>query len=429
MFKKIINVAVCLIILILFLGVGELQVNAFLNENKQVVVQTETKNQFFYYFYRIGCPFCDRTEIWFEGELKPIFPDFEMKKINVGREYRENNVFFNTLAKEFGITTAAEGLGGVPAVFISNYYLIGVPREREKEHIKSLVEKCLDNGCLSPTEAIKSADAKNIRFLPAGYFDKNRTVDDEKLTIGLPIFGEVNVEDVGFSIFTIMVAAMDGFNPCALWILLFLLAYAIKEKSRKKMILVAGTFILTSAIFYFFLLIGWLQLFKFLGYVGPLKIIIGILALVVGFFQIRGFFKKSQGCPTSLKNSKKYQRINEKIKKIFASNSLKFIIPGTIFLALTVNLFEFFCSAGFPAIFTSVMALQGFPVYLELSFIGLYVFIFMLDQIIIFTIAFITLKTITTTNKIAKWIGLIGGLLMILLGIILIFSPEYLVFI
>ncbi len=388
-----------------------------------VLTEKREDTLFFYYFYRVGCPFCDKIEIWFEEELKPKFPDLEIRKIRIDHNFTENIEFYTNLAKEnFGITPV-EGLGAVPVVFIGNNYLVGLPFSREKERIKNLVEFCLEQGCISPTKAVKE-EARNLRLLDP-ILDPN--IVDHDLIITLPLFGEVNIKEIGFPIFTIMVAALDGFNPCAMWILLFLLAYAIKEKSRKKMVLVAGTFILTSAVFYFFLLAAWLELFKFFVYVDFLKILIGVLALFVGFYQIRSFFKKEQGCPILGKESKRFKKIHEKIKAIFAVNSLKFIIPGTVFLALSVNLFEFFCSAGFPVIFTSVMALQGFPRYLELSFIGLYAFIFMLDQIIIFTIAFITLKITTIGDRLVKWISLIGGLLMILLGILLIFFPEYLI--
>lgn len=376
-----------------------------------VLTEQNRDTQFFYYFYLEDCPVCGDIEVWFEEELMPKFPELEMKKINVGPGHVENREFFISLSKEnFGITPA-ERLGGVPAVFIGNYYLVGFPGPREEEYIKRLVGDCLEYGCISPTETTKE-EARNIRGLDY---------------ITLPLLGEVNIREAGFPLFTIMVAAMDGLNPCALWILLFLLAYAIKEKSRKKMVLVAGTFILTSAVFYFFLLAAWLEVFKLFVYVRPLKIGIGLLALIVGFLQLQSFFKKEQGCPTSTRDSKRFKKINERIKTIFATNSLKVIIPGTIILALSVNLFGFFCSAGFPAIFTGVMALQGFPRYIELLFIGLYAFIFMLDEVIIFTVAFVTLRTITAGEKVAKWIGLIGGLLMILLGTLLIFFPEYLI--
>jgi len=369
-------------------------------------------HRFFYYFYRVGCPFCDKIELFFENELKPDLPELEIRKIDVGRGEDKNIDFFINLSKNhFGITSAT-GLGAVPAVFIENYYLIGAPTPTEEYKIKRLVKRCIKEGCISPRN-FTIEETQNIRLLPPGYFDLVDPVEQKELIIALPIFGNVNIEEVGFTVFTIMVAAMDGLNPCALWILLFLLTYAIKEKSRKKMILVAGTFILTSAIFYFFLLMGWLELFQLFKYVDPLKIAIGFLAIIVGVSQIYGALKKTKGCPLFLENSKRYKKINQKIKDIFAANSLKYIIPGTIFLALSVNLFEFFCSAGFPAIFTGIMALQGFPRYIELSFIALYVFVFMLDQIIIFTIAFITLKTITSTEKIAKWVGLIGRLLPI----------------
>jgi hypothetical protein len=400
-------------ILILFIGIL-LTISLFIVLNGAFATQSENQKIqeeiFFYYFYGIGCPFCEVVEENFFPGLKERNPELKIKKIEVWHS-PENARFFKKIAIEnFGLDPAKIG---VPAMFIGEYYIIGLPGSRCQKLIERIVQNCLIYGCPSP-QNVTLEQVKSIR---------------EMRYITLPIIGEINVFDYTFPLVTIMIAAADGFNPCAIWVLMFLILLVLKEPSRKRLTLIVGTFILVSGIFYFFLLAAWLHLFLIIGHIRTVQIIIGLVAFGVGIWQVKNYFSnKAVVCSISQKKSKISNIIIEKMKKIVVEKGVFLTIIGVAIFAIMVNFFEFVCSAGFPAIWSSLLALQGFPTIYNYLFILLYIVVFMIDELIIFTIAFITLKITKISDKITKWITLIGGLLMIILGLIILLKPEWLIF-
>lgn len=190
---------------------------------------------------------------------------------------------------------------------------------------------------------------------------------------------------------------------------------------------------MASGIVYYLLLTAWLNLFLVISYVNLTRIIIGILALGVGVWQIKNFVKYQPGvCKITDGKSGLGDRIKKGLKKRaekLAFSPLTFtIFGGIIILALGINMVEFFCSAGLPATFTRILALNPLSALSYYFYPLLYTFVFILDDLIIFSIAAITLSRVGFTEKYNYWATLIGGLLMLVLGILLIFKPGLLMF-
>jgi hypothetical protein len=218
-----------------------------------------------------------------------------------------------------------------------------------------------------------------------------------------------------------------------MWVLLLLIALLINTKSRKRMWLIGGTFIIVSGIVYFMILSAWLNLFLVVSYVSIVRIIIGIVALGIGVWQIRNFFNYKKGvCIITDGNTSFQAKLKEslqnKAKKIVASPMSLGIFLGIIVLAFGVNLVEFFCSAGLPAIYTNVLSMSELNTIQYHLYLLLYTFIFMLDDFLIFIIALITLKYVSMGEKYNHIITLVGGILIGILGLLLIFKPELLMF-
>jgi hypothetical protein len=226
-------------------------------------------------------------------------------------------------------------------------------------------------------------------------------------------------------------AALDGFNPCAMWILLFLIALLINAGSRKRIWLVGGTFILVSGIVYFLLLAAWLNLFLVISYVNFTRMAIGILALGFGTWQIKNFLKLKPGvCPVGERGigAKIGNQLKDRAQKLVFSPLTLGIVFSVMILAIGINLVEFFCSAGLPATFTRILALNPLSTLSYYFYLFLYTFIFMLDDLLVFSLALITLRKIGFTDKYHRWSTLIGGVLIFSLGILLIFKPQFLMF-
>lgn len=348
-------------------------------------------------FYSPTCPHCIQ-EREFLKQLKNRYPEVEIKEYEVISS-TENQRILKDFYEKYKVPEKDQGW--VPVTFTSTKYFIGFNDQIAKD-----LENCIKE-CLGGEVPVSN-------------------------TVRLPIIGEIDISRMSLPLLTVTFGALDGLNPCAMWVLIFLITLLLNTRSRKRIWLVGGTFILTSGIVYFLILTAWLNLFLAISYVNLTRILIGIFALVVGAWQIKKFVDFKGVCPVTDGDSKLQDKIKNGLRtraeKIALSPLTFGILAGIIILALGVNLVEFFCSAGLPAIYTRILALNkvsGFNHYLYLL---LYTFIFMLDDLIVFSLALITLNRIGFTEKYNYWSTLIGGLLIFALGILLIFKPELLMF-
>jgi len=376
-----------LLLIIIFLLFGA-KVNFNLAKQNQAEIN---------FFYSAICPHCAKEEEFLK-ELKNQYPEIEIKEYEVISS-QENQKILNEFYERYQVPVGKRGW--VPVTFTSTKYFIGFNEQIAKE-IESCIKECLLGEKPTPQK------------------------------IKIPIFGEIDISKMSLPALTITLGALDGLNPCAMWILLFLIALLINTRSRKRMWLIGGTFILASGIVYYLILTAWLNLFLAISYVNLTRILIGVFALGVGIWQIKTFIGYRGVCPVTDGSSKLRDKIKNGLRvraeKIAISPFTLAILGGVILLALGVNLVEFFCSAGLPAIYTRILTLSQISTLSYYLYLLLYTFIFMLDDLIIFSLAVITLSRIGFTEKYNYWATLIGGLLILALGILLIFKPELLMF-
>ena len=227
-------------------------------------------------------------------------------------------------------------------------------------------------------------------------------------------------------VLTFVVALLDGFNPCAMWTLLFLISLLLGMNDRKRMWLLGTTFIAASALVYFLFLAAWLNLFLFLGFIVWVRLVVGLVALVTGGYFLRDYVVNKTGQCQVIGNRR--QKTMEKIRKIIKKKLLLLSLLGIIILAFAVNLVELICSAGLPAIYTQILSLAQLPKWQYYLYLIFYILIFMLDDLIIFFIAMITLQAVGIQSKYSRLSHLIGGILMLIIGCLLLFKPEWLMF-
>jgi hypothetical protein len=212
-----------------------------------------------------------------------------------------------------------------------------------------------------------------------------------------------------------------------MWVLLFLITMLLGMTNRKRMWTLGLTFIASSALVYFIFFAAWLNFFKFIGVVRPVQIIVGLVALGVGIYYLRRFWKTRPG-QCEVTNPEQRRKLMDKIKRIVSEQALWLALIGIIGLAAVVNLIELACSAGLPAIFTQVLALNDIPAWQHYLYLILYIIIFMLDDMIVFAIAMVTLKAVGTSGKYSRWGMLIGGIVIMILGALLALKPEWVMF-
>ncbi len=362
-----------------------------------------------YYFYGDGCPHCKKASA-FLVQMEEKYPQLEIISYEVFSN-KENADLFLEVLKIYNQKEVVR----VPGIFIGQKFIGGYMNdETTGQKIEKAIKDCLDKICPNPLKEL---------IMPI----EEEKQEDE--IISFPFIGQINLSNLSLPVLTVVVAALDGFNPCAMWILLFLLALLINVQSRKRIWLIAGTFILVSGIIYYLLLAAWLNLFLAISYVTLTRYIIGLTAIFFGFWQLKKFIVFQPGvCEVAPDGSIIKTKLQSQTEKVVNNPVLILSILGVIVLALAVNLIEFFCSAGLPAIYTRVLSLSNLGSLNYYLYLLLYTIIFMLDDMIVFAIALVTLNKIGFTDKYVKWSLLIGGLLIMVLGFLLIFRPDFLAF-
>lgn len=388
-----------------------------------------------YLFYGNGCPHCAK-EIKFFESIKDKYPDLNV----IGYEVyysQENSLLMQKVANYLG----TEG-GGVPFLIIGDEYFVGFGENSSPSEIEARINKCLVNKCsnevghilgfqneevssLSQEESINANNLDDEEVTPE--LDINTEIKENEKIIKLPFLGETDIYKLSLPILAVLMGLLDGFNPCALWTLLFLISLLLGINNRKRMWTLGVAFIIASASVYFIFMSAWLNLVLFLGLIIWVRLAIALLALFGGVYSIREFFTTpTNGCKVT--GNEKRQKVFEKLKNIVKQNNLWLALGGIILLAFLVNLVELICSAGLPAVFTQVLVMNNLSTWGYYSYILLYIFFFMIDDLFVFFMAMITLKMTGITTKYAKYSHLIGGILMVTIGILLVFKPEWLMF-
>lgn len=376
-----------------------------------------------YFFYGQGCPHCAKEEAFFET-IKDDYPTLNIKKFEVYFS-RENGALMKKVSE--GLKA---NVSGVPFLVIGDKTFVGYAEGVTSVEIEDQLRVCLTTFCSDPVaQVIKDNEStkKEASIEKEKAVSENPVTEGKEKIIKLPFLGSVNVYKVSVPFLAVTMGLLDGFNPCAMWVLIFLISLLLGMGNRKKMWILGSAFIVVSAVVYFIFMAAWLNLILFLGFIVWVRIIIGLLALFGGSYSLKEFFTSKEGvCEVTNDNSK--QKIIDRLKNITKQSNLWIALGGIVLLAFMVNLVELVCSAGLPAIFTQVLSMNGYSTLGYYSYILLYIFFFMLDDLIIFIIAMMTLKITGMTTRYSKYSHLIGGILMVIVGILLIFKPELLMF-
>jgi len=369
-----------------------------------------------YFFYGQGCPHCAAEELFLDKLAIEYGADIKIQRYEVWQNKDNQN-----LLQQFA-NAHSMAINSVPATFIGQQAIIGFDNEEGRGvAIKNAIEYCIANGCTCPGDEIVNGINSNTN---------QQCAEDENnisAIVKIPFFGAKDLKNYSLSAIAIILGALDGFNPCAMWVLLFLITLLLGMQERWKMWLLGGTFILVSGAVYFLFMAAWLNFLMFLGYIGWVRLIIGIFGIISGFLFLKEYWKNKAGV-CKVVNTDSRKRVFERLKDIVKNPNLLLALGGIVLLAFTVNLVELACSLGFPAVFTQMLSSANLPSWHYYGYILLYLFFFMLDDLIVFSIAMFTLKITGFSNKYSRYSNLIGGILILLIGLLLIFKPEWLMF-
>lgn len=378
-----------------------------------------------YLFWGNGCPHCAQEEKLLK-KIQPLYPNLTIKRFEIWGSAKNRDLMAQVGEK---LNTDIQG---VPFTLIGKNYTTGYLDENTTgAQIQAYINECSKNECpdimadLLPPEPTPSSTPIPVPQTPKSDPWKNAPVSIPR-EVNFPLIGKINLTGLSLPLIAVVIGTLDGFNPCAMWTLLFLISLLVNLNNKKRMWLLGATFLLTSGLVYFLFMAAWLNVLLFMGFIVWVRVAIALFALAAGVFSLNKYRQHTTGC--IVEEDPKRKKTFEKLKKATSHKNLWMALAGISALAFAVNLVELFCSAGFPAIFTQILALNkltGIQYYL---YIFLYIIFFMLDDMIVFFVAMKTLETSGISTKYAKFSNLIGGILMILIGILLIVKPQYLMF-
>lgn len=370
-----------------------------------------------YLFYGRECPHCEELMKYLDELLaKDKYKSVKLETYEVWHN-KENDKKRIEVEKILG-----EEAAGVPYMIIGTNVIQGFASSMKSE-IRDIIDYYIDGNYYDPAgDYLHNTNTKSLKKL---HYEKE---NEEEYDV--PILGKINAKNASLLLVSIIIGAVDGFNPCAMWILLFLLSLLISTKDRRKMWILGLTFILTSGVVYLLFMLSWLNVAKYTSSIIFVRYLIGIFALVFGSINlyrfIKGLKQKDVGCDVT--DAAKKRKIMDKIRKILSENKLLFAIIGIMLLAISVNLIELLCSLGLPVMFTEILGLNDLSHFEYGIYMLVYILFFLADDLVIFIIAMKTLKLKGISNKYMKYSHLIGGLIMLITGLLMILKPAWLLF-
>lgn len=364
-----------------------------------------------YLFYSDSCPHCAAEKEYLK-KLQDEKPNLEVILYEVSHN-EENSILLDQVKEKLEKNNPY-----VPFTVIGDTSFTGFNSSFEKA-IEDAVVACEKNGCTDIVSLVQNGE--DIKEEPPKEENENKIMT-------LPFLGEVNLQSASLPIIAITLGLVDGFNPCAMWILIFLISMLIGSKNKKRMIGLGTLFLTTSAFVYALFMVAWLKIMLTVTQISIVKIAIAIVALIGAGWNLYSFYKsvrsKEAGC--EVVNNSKRKKIIAKIKKFTTEKSFLLAAIGVITLAISVNFVELACSAGWPLVFTEILALNKLSTFSYAMYIFIYILFYLLDDLVIFLIAVVTLKITGISNKYTKYSHLIGGILMLIIGLLMLFKPEWL---
>lgn len=378
-----------------------------------------------YFFWGDGCPHCEKEKL-FLGSLKTQYDNIEIYDFEIWRN-AQNRRLLTTVGRELNAD-----ISGVPLTVVGNRYFIGYYNDATTgRDIEEVVKFCLTTNCpdlvapLAGLDKIEVVDKSSDNGIISA--ESDIIAGGREKTITLPLLGEINALEFSLPLLTIIIGGLDGFNPCAMWALLFLISLLLGMKNKKRMWILGLVFIITSALVYFVFMAAWLNLILFIGLVFWIRVAVGLLALSAGAYNFKKYFSNPSGVCQVVNDNRK-QKFFDRFRNITTEKSFYLALGGIILLALAVNLIELLCSAGLPVVYTQILALNNLSNWQYYLYLTLYIFVFMLDDLFVFFVAMTTLRLSGLTNNYSRWSHLIGGILMLVIGLLLLFKPEFLMF-
>ena len=370
-----------------------------------------------YYFYSPTCPHCQAA--------KPLINDFaartpwlELKAYAV-KDDKDNARFYYDTAQALGVEALS-----VPGFIFCRQVRIGYDGAATTgAELISALEACHAERVAHPVAAPDAATAATLGGTagsPTGIAE-----EPSGTTIHLPFVGTVNAQALSLPALTVVLAGMDAFNPCAFFVLLFLLSLLVHARSRVRMAIVGGTFVLFSGIVYFVFMAAWLNVFLIAGELRIITVIAGLVALFVAVLNIKDYFWFKEGPSLSIPDTAK-PGLFKRMREVVTEGAMGPMLLGTVLLAIVANSYELLCTAGFPMVYTRALTLAKLESWQYYAWLAAYNVIYVIPLLVIVIVFTRTMGARKLSESEGRILKLVSGLMMLGFGIVLLFAPNLL---
>jgi hypothetical protein len=360
-----------------------------------------------YYYSAENCPHCQEY-----GPLVHELVNQSPDTVLIEKDIWKDRSAFEEMMKL--LATHGDLPVSTPTLFLGDKVWIGIDHEKLRI-IEVQLKKCIASGCPDALGRLQQNGESIIAVQKP----------PEDTMISIPLLGDLDAQEVSLPLVALALGLLDSINPCAFFVLLFLLTLMIHAHSRMRMLTVGVVFVCFSGLIYFLFMAAWLNLFLATGGVRFVTLLAGVVALLIGAFNIKDYFLFHKGPSLSIPEKVKpglYHRVRELIK---SANYLS-LLGGTVLLAIAANSYELLCTAGFPMVFTRILTLQELPTWQYYSYLAFYNIVYVLPLLVIVIIFAVTLGAHQLSEKQGRVLKLISGVMMTDMGIILAFFPTLL---
>ena len=365
-----------------------------------------------YAFWGEGCSHCEDAKPFLK-ELDDTYFELRIRGFEIW--YDKNNAdLFTQMADHHNIPAGGRG---TPTFFLGNRYWTGFS-DSIAQDIKNTVELCNQNSCVDAGAGIMPGATGELST-PGPVAENTADVID------VPLFGKVDISRQSIWISTLLIALVDGVNPCSIWVLTMLLAITLHTGSRKKVAIIGIIFLTVTAIIYALFIAGLFTFLSVMSFIGWIQIVVAVIALFFGLVNLKDYFWYKEGFSLTISDKKKPGLFQKMRNLMDASQSIWALAGATVVMAAGVSLVEFSCTAGFPVLWTNLLLSQEVAADLFIPLLILYMLIYQLDELVIYFASVFTLKASRVEEKHGRILKLIGGSLMIVLSAVMLINPSW----
>ena len=347
------------------------------------------------FFVQAGCPHCARARA-FLAALRRERPELTVFERDVSRDPEARRRLLE-LAAAHGVEQL-----GVPAFFIRGTLLVGFDDAATTgRDIRALLAETRP-----PPDTAGGAAARPD-------------------AVDTPVLGRLSAGRLGLPLFTVLVGLVDGFNPCAMWALLYILSLLVNLRSRGRMLAIGGTFVLVGGVLYYAFMAAWLEVFLLVGFSRAVQWALGAVAVFVGVVNLKDFFAFRRGLSLSIPESAK-QPLYARMRRVLSAENLAGALIAVGVLSAMVNVVELLCTAGLPAVYTQILSAQDLPRWSHHGYLALYTAAYVLDDSLVLGVATVTLSRHRLQEQGGRWLKLLSGSVILLLGVALLVRPQWL---